>query len=335
MPARCSPTACEPLHTRDAHSRDLIPRPAWLAGQSGTETAGRSRAHAGVHAQARWGAAPPALAGSRVWIALLVAALPLAMRQSDHLRGGGFDVPGSPSKAVADAHRPRLPRRGAHAARRRPRAAAGRAPRCSCARRSRASPTRPPARRRRRADAGRPRRGRPRRRRGAPVRRAAAKSPCREDSVLRRGQAPARASARRRRPARRRGDAPDRPGRAVGGAAGGLQDGPRQGRVDRLPDRAADPARGVRVVRRGRAAARTGRRLGAHHRRRHLPALAVDGHVGVRHEHGLDDRDRRGGGLLAVRPRPLPRGDPGGAGRDGGARDRDGDVRASPSPSPA
>src|SRR5256885_11029679 len=36
------------------------------------------------------------------WIALLLAALPLAMRQSDHLRGGGFDVPGSPSKRVAD-----------------------------------------------------------------------------------------------------------------------------------------------------------------------------------------------------------------------------------------
>src|SRR5213082_12398 len=36
------------------------------------------------------------------WIALLLVALPLAMRQSDHLRGGGFDVPGSPSKAVAD-----------------------------------------------------------------------------------------------------------------------------------------------------------------------------------------------------------------------------------------
>src|SRR5205809_5521146 len=37
-----------------------------------------------------------------VWAALLLAALPLAVRQSDHLRGGGFDVPGSPSKAVAD-----------------------------------------------------------------------------------------------------------------------------------------------------------------------------------------------------------------------------------------
>ena len=38
-----------------------------------------------------------------VWVALLLCALPLAMRQSDHLRGGGFDVPGSSSKAVADA----------------------------------------------------------------------------------------------------------------------------------------------------------------------------------------------------------------------------------------
>ena len=36
------------------------------------------------------------------WLVLLLAALPLAMRQSDHLRGGGFDVPGSPSKLEAD-----------------------------------------------------------------------------------------------------------------------------------------------------------------------------------------------------------------------------------------
>ncbi len=37
------------------------------------------------------------------WILLVVASLPLAARQTEHLTGGGFDVPGSESKAVADA----------------------------------------------------------------------------------------------------------------------------------------------------------------------------------------------------------------------------------------
>jgi uncharacterized membrane protein YdfJ with MMPL/SSD domain len=41
-----------------------------------------------------------ALAG---WIAVLVLALPFASRQTEHLTGGGFDVPGSQSKAVGDA----------------------------------------------------------------------------------------------------------------------------------------------------------------------------------------------------------------------------------------
>jgi RND superfamily putative drug exporter len=37
------------------------------------------------------------------WVAVLVFALPLASRQTDHLTGGGFDVPGSQSKAVSDS----------------------------------------------------------------------------------------------------------------------------------------------------------------------------------------------------------------------------------------
>jgi uncharacterized membrane protein YdfJ with MMPL/SSD domain len=37
------------------------------------------------------------------WVLVVVAALPLAARQTEHLTGGGFDVPGSESKAVADA----------------------------------------------------------------------------------------------------------------------------------------------------------------------------------------------------------------------------------------
>jgi uncharacterized membrane protein YdfJ with MMPL/SSD domain len=37
------------------------------------------------------------------WALVVIAALPLAARQTEHLTGGGFDVPGSESKAVADA----------------------------------------------------------------------------------------------------------------------------------------------------------------------------------------------------------------------------------------
>ena len=38
-----------------------------------------------------------------IWIAIVVLALPFAAKQTEHLTGGGFDVPGSESKAVADA----------------------------------------------------------------------------------------------------------------------------------------------------------------------------------------------------------------------------------------
>jgi RND superfamily putative drug exporter len=37
------------------------------------------------------------------WIVVVVVALPLASHQTDHLTGGGFDVPGSQSKAVSDS----------------------------------------------------------------------------------------------------------------------------------------------------------------------------------------------------------------------------------------
>jgi uncharacterized membrane protein YdfJ with MMPL/SSD domain len=37
------------------------------------------------------------------WILVLLLALPLASRQTEHLTGGGFDVPGSQSKAVSDS----------------------------------------------------------------------------------------------------------------------------------------------------------------------------------------------------------------------------------------
>ncbi|HEX5927825.1 MAG TPA: MMPL family transporter [Solirubrobacterales bacterium] len=38
-----------------------------------------------------------------IWIAIVVLALPFAAKQTEHLTGGGFDVPGSESKAVSDA----------------------------------------------------------------------------------------------------------------------------------------------------------------------------------------------------------------------------------------
>ncbi|HET7485139.1 MAG TPA: MMPL family transporter [Solirubrobacterales bacterium] len=37
------------------------------------------------------------------WVAVVALALPLASRQTDHLTGGGFDVPGSQSKVVSDS----------------------------------------------------------------------------------------------------------------------------------------------------------------------------------------------------------------------------------------
>ena len=47
------------------------------------------------------------------------------------------------------------------------------------------------------------------------------------------------------------------------------------------------------------------------HRRADLLHLAADDDLGLRHQHGLDDRDRGRDRLLALHPRPLPRGAPG------------------------
>jgi RND superfamily putative drug exporter len=38
-----------------------------------------------------------------IWVAILICALPFAAKQTDHLTGGGFDVPGSESMAVSEA----------------------------------------------------------------------------------------------------------------------------------------------------------------------------------------------------------------------------------------
>ena len=75
-----------------------------------------------------------------------------------------------------------------------------------------------------------------------------------------------------------------------------------------LPARPAHPAARLRLARRRRAAARARLRRRARHRRPDLRALAVDGDVGLRDQHGVDDRDRRRRRLLPVHRRPLPRG---------------------------
>src|SRR4051794_23073695 len=36
------------------------------------------------------------------WVLILLLALPLASKQTDHLTGGGFDVPGSQSKQASE-----------------------------------------------------------------------------------------------------------------------------------------------------------------------------------------------------------------------------------------
>jgi uncharacterized membrane protein YdfJ with MMPL/SSD domain len=51
---------------------------------------------AGMLARRRWWVA-------LAWLVVVIAAVPFAARQTDHLTGAGFDVPGSESKAVSDA----------------------------------------------------------------------------------------------------------------------------------------------------------------------------------------------------------------------------------------
>jgi uncharacterized membrane protein YdfJ with MMPL/SSD domain len=37
------------------------------------------------------------------WVAIVLLALPFAARQTEHLTGGGFDVPGSQSERVSES----------------------------------------------------------------------------------------------------------------------------------------------------------------------------------------------------------------------------------------
>ena len=241
------------------------------------------------------------------WVAVVLLAMPLASKQTENLVGGGFEVPGSQSAdrrgRARRGFRSRPERRDRGCARgREGRRRAPRSTTASPASRprspSRVTPTltpRPP-----------PRPGRTsveRRRRGRPSDHLAARlGPHRHR--LRPARGGRRSGVRRG----RRHAVPDRPAGRLRGPAGALQGGPREGREDRLPDRRPDPARRVRLARGRRAAPGARLRRRDHHRRDHLPALPADGDVGLRHQHGLDDRDRRRRRLLPVHPRPLPRG---------------------------
>ena len=209
------------------------------------------------------------------WVALVVCALPFASHQTDHLTGGGFDVPGSQSKAVSEAHQNDFGS-GRTGSRSSLKAAAGRRPppqgrwpsTGSAARWRRrrwrwCSP--PPAARRGRRQLQRT---------GTAL--LAAEQRTESPTADRLGLDPARRS---------------RPGHAEGGVtpylvgqptvwAGmqeTLQEGPRPSRGERLPDRRPDPADRLRLAGRRGAAAGARLRQRSRHRRADLLHLAADG----------------------------------------------------------
>ena len=204
-----------------------------------------------VHRRRRWVLA--------AWLVALIAALPLAARQSDHLTGGGFGVPGSQSDRVEQALSATSTARGRR-----------RSARCSCPRPGAAPPT---CARRSRASTRRPPRRTTSRSRRRPARGAR--------QVERARRAPGRRAAAHRRPrrSRRRRDRPARPlgladrrrrGRSRRTSSGRARCGPgcrtSASRTSRRPSRSAcrscaHPARRLRLARRGGAAARARRRL--------------------------------------------------------------------------
>ena len=207
--------------------------------RSSVRKAGRP-ANARLHGQARRvPRSPPALGAGRLGSRSSLAALPLASKQTEHLTGGGFDVPGSESQGGQ--------RRAAGGFRdedRRDHSAAAGRPGRRCAspgRRRRPGP--PRCRRPRRSDAAA--RRRPARRAGPAAHRhgaaaAAQRAVPRPADRLRHD--PAR-RARSRRCQRRRHHLPRRAADDLGGDAGALQGRPRESRGRRLPDRRDHPAR--------------------------------------------------------------------------------------------
>ena len=238
--------------------------------------------------------------GSRSWS----LTLPIASHQTDHLTGGGFDVPGTQSKAVSNSLEKDFgDKTGDIAVLLQAEEGAGAAARAAAVDRVR------------HAVAGLDKVTLPRGRR-PPGRGCAAAdrdgdAAAAQRKVLRSPDRFGRRTARRPRPRhrRRRGDhLPRRAADDLGRHAGALEGRPGESGGRRLPDRRDHPARRLRLARRRGAA--TGARLRQRdgHRGADLLHLAAGRDLGLRHQHGLDDRHRGGDRLLALHPRPLPRG---------------------------
>ena len=185
------------------------------------------------------------------WLVVLRRRAAVRRAQTEHLTSGGFDVPGSQSQVVdQDLEPSRAPSATTSPSCCAPRAAR-RPPRC--APRSTASGGRRATAARRAHAAGRGRAASADAGQGVDHRRPARARRHRDELGRRRGR-PARRARHGR--AQRRRAAPRRPAGALGRHAGPLQGGPRERRDDRLPDRAPDPARRLRLAGGRGAAAR-------------------------------------------------------------------------------
>ena len=191
-----------------------------------------------------------------VWIVLVVAAVPFAAQQTKHLTAGGFEVPGSGSQAVSEALK-RFP-----GVQTEPLILVFDNSKKDAAALAAAVD---------KADAGGP--GDRRTSACRPQAAAAAKAAGDQPIVLLaldvKGGADSAVDAavdlrkNLAHPGQRQpgaAGAPGRPAGAVGGAAGRLQGGPREGRVRRLPGRLHHPARRLRLARRRAAAVQPRRR---------------------------------------------------------------------------
>ena len=250
------------------------------------------------------------------WVVVLALALPIASHQTDHLTGGGFDVPGSESKAVSDSLKNDFgTKTGGIVVLLQAEPGAGRPPApprsVVCAARSPSS-TKSPCRRLRRIAL-----------RLSLRRKGTAMLPLHSEQSSDQ-QIDSAATLR---------EDLD-PGTATAGVTtylagqptiwAGMQELSKKdlakAEARRLPDRRDHPARRLWLARRRGAAAGARLRQRDRHRGADLLHLAADGDLGLRHQHGLDDRDRGGDRLLAVHPRPLPRGACGGPRAEEAAR---------------
>ena len=190
------------------------------------------------------------------WIVVVAVALPIASHQTDHLTGGGFDVPGTQSKAVSNSLEHDFGNKtGGIVVLLQAEESAGRAARAAAIGRVRHAVagldkvTLPPATARRAEVALQ------RNRDGdaAPAQRTVLGP---SDRFGRRSARRPRSGHRRQRRHHLHGGAAD----DLGGHAGALEEGPVEGGGRWLPDRRDHPARHLRLARRGSAAAGAGLR---------------------------------------------------------------------------